>query len=143
MAKKKPVATKTRTAEPRYDRRSDSRTSNVEPQASNVKRGKAPSLMASKPPQSVNSKEIRSKHKEFLFPCVANYYEEPVVLTKGKGSWAWDADGREYLDFFGGILTLGLGHCHDEVVTAVQNQLEQLGHTSTLYPTAGIVNVAE
>ena len=36
----------------------------------------------------VDSGDVRKKHKEFLFPCVANYYEEPVVLTKGKGSWA-------------------------------------------------------
>jgi 4-aminobutyrate aminotransferase-like enzyme len=91
----------------------------------------------------VDAKEIRSKHKEFLFPCVANYYEEPVVLTKGKGTWAWDADGREYLDFFGGILTLGLGHCHEEVVSRVQQQLATLGHTSTLYPNANQVRVAE
>ena len=94
-------------------------------------------------PHHVNAKEVRAKHKEFLFPCVANYYEEPVVLTKGKGSWAWDADGREYLDFFGGILTLGLGHCHEDVISRVQDQLEQLGHTSTLYPNASQVNVAE
>ena len=91
----------------------------------------------------IDAKEIRSKHKEFLFPCVANYYEEPVVLTKGKGTWAWDADGREYLDFFGGILTLGLGHCHEEVVTRVQEQIATLGHTSTLFPTANTVRVAE
>ncbi|MEX2152006.1 MAG: aspartate aminotransferase family protein [Gemmatimonadaceae bacterium] len=93
--------------------------------------------------KSVSAKEVRAKHKEFLFPCVANYYEEPIVITKGKGAVVSDADGREYLDFFGGILTLGLGHCNEEVVTRVQDQLEQLGHTSTLYPTAGIVNVAE
>jgi 4-aminobutyrate aminotransferase-like enzyme len=93
--------------------------------------------------KDVKASEVRSKHKEFLFPCVANYYEEPVVLTKGKGSWAWDADGREYLDFFGGILTLGVGHCHDEVVGRVQDQIATLGHTSSLYPTASVVNVAE
>ena len=92
---------------------------------------------------ATDAKEIRSKHREFLFPCVANYYEEPVVLTKGKGSWAYDADGRVYLDFFGGILTLGLGHCHPEVVTRVQEQIETLGHTSTLYQTANQVHVAE
>jgi alanine-glyoxylate transaminase/(R)-3-amino-2-methylpropionate-pyruvate transaminase len=91
----------------------------------------------------LSANEVRAKHKEFLFPCVANYYEEPVVLTRGKGSWAFDADGREYLDFFGGILTLGLGHCHDEVVSRVQEQIAQLGHTSTLYPTANQVRVAE
>ena len=91
----------------------------------------------------IDSSDVRAKHKEFLFPCVANYYEEPIVLTQGKGSFVRDADGREYLDFFGGILTLGLGHCHDEVIARVHAQIEQLGHTSTLYPTAPIVNVAE
>src|SRR5262249_2670232 len=56
----------------------------------------------------VSAANVRAKHKEFLFPCVANYYEEPVVLVEGQGCFAKDADGREYLDFFGGILTLGL-----------------------------------
>ena len=87
--------------------------------------------------------DVRARHKDFLFPCVANYYEEPLVLTRGKGAMVSDADGREYLDFFGGILTLGLGHCHDEVVTRVQQQIAQLGHTSTLYQTENMVNVAE
>ena len=95
---------------------------------------------AHRPP---TSDEVRSKHKEFLFPCVANYYDEPIVLTRGKGTHVQDAEGRDYLDFFGGILTLGLGHCHDEVVARVQRQIETLGHTSTLYPTAPMVNVAE
>ena len=94
-------------------------------------------------PAAIDADEVRRKHKEFLFPCVANYYEEPVVLTQGKGCIAMDADGREYLDFFGGILTLGLGHCHDEVVSRVQDQIATLGHTSSLYPTAPQVTVAE
>ncbi|HUR91726.1 MAG TPA: aspartate aminotransferase family protein [Gemmatimonadaceae bacterium] len=91
----------------------------------------------------VNSAEVRAKHKEFLFPCVANYYEEPIVLTRGDGCCVADADGREYLDFFGGILTVGLGHCHPEVTAAVEEQMAQLGHTSTLYPTQPLVDVAE
>jgi 4-aminobutyrate aminotransferase-like enzyme len=90
-----------------------------------------------------NAKDVRDRHKEFLFPCVSNYYEEPLVLTQGKGAIARDLEGREYLDFFGGILTLGLGHCHDEVVTRVQDQIARLGHTSTLYQTEGLVDVAE
>jgi alanine-glyoxylate transaminase / (R)-3-amino-2-methylpropionate-pyruvate transaminase len=95
------------------------------------------------PPRSERAAEVRAKHKEFLFPCVANYYEEPIVLAEGKGSLVRDVEGREYLDFFGGILTLGLGHCHPEVVSEVQRQMEVLGHTSTLYPTQPIVEVAE
>jgi alanine-glyoxylate transaminase/(R)-3-amino-2-methylpropionate-pyruvate transaminase len=103
-------------------------TTNPKPQTANTK---------------VNADQVRAKHKEFLFPCVTNYYEEPLVITEGKGARVRDADGRDYLDFFGGILTLGVGHCNDEVVSRVQTQLERLGHTSTLYPTAEIVRVAE
>jgi 4-aminobutyrate aminotransferase-like enzyme len=91
----------------------------------------------------MDRKTIRSKHEEFLFPCVTNYYEEPVVLTKGQGSYVTDVDGREYQDFFGGILTVSLGHCDAGVVEAVQQQAATLGHVSTLYPTENLVKVAE
>jgi alanine-glyoxylate transaminase/(R)-3-amino-2-methylpropionate-pyruvate transaminase len=106
----------------------------------------APPKTAVKPPaleESLDSAAVRAKHREFLFPCVANYYSEPIVVTRGKGSAVWDAEGREYLDFFGGILTVGIGHCHPDVARRVQAQVEKLVHTSTLYPTEGIVRVAE
>ena len=86
---------------------------------------------------------IRAKHKEFLFPCVTNYYEEPVVITRAEGTRVTDIEGREYLDFFGGILTVSLAHCQPDIVDAVAKQMRTLGHTSTLYPTENIVNVAE
>ena len=54
----------------------------------------------------------------------------------------WDAEGRQYLDFFAGILTTAVGHCHPEVVERVQQQVARLGHTSTLYLSEGQVNVA-
>src|SRR6266540_211075 len=92
---------------------------------------------------SMDSKTVRAKHKEFLFPCVANYYEEPVVITSGQGCCVRDADGRDYLDFFGGILTLSLGHCHPDVTARVHEQIDQLEHTSTLYPTENLVRAAE
>ncbi len=91
----------------------------------------------------MDAKTVRAKHEELLFPCVANYYEEPIVLTEGQGCCVRDADGHEYLDFFGGILTLGLGHAHPDVARRVQAQAERLVHTSTLYPTREIVRVAE
>ncbi len=86
---------------------------------------------------------VRAKHKEFLFPCVANYYEEPVVLTRAEGTHAFDAEGRDYLDFFGGILTVSVGHCHPDVVARVHEQMQTLGHTSAAYATEGQVMVAE
>jgi len=91
----------------------------------------------------MDSQTVRAKHKEFLFPCVANYYQEPIVITEGKGCCVKDADGREYLDFFGGILTLGIGHSHPDFVARVQEQVARLTHTSTVYPTVEIVRVAE
>jgi 4-aminobutyrate aminotransferase-like enzyme len=54
----------------------------------------------------------------------------------------FDAEGREYLDFFAGILTTSVGHCHPEVNARVQEQVERLGHTSTLYVTENQVEVA-
>jgi 4-aminobutyrate aminotransferase-like enzyme len=74
---------------------------------------------------------------------VANYYAEPIVLTEAQGAVAKDLEGREYLDFFGGILTVSLGHCQKEVVEAITSQVRRLGHTSTLYPTENLVRAAE
>ncbi len=89
------------------------------------------------------SAEVRAKHKEFLFPSVANYYEEPVVLASGKGSRLKDQNGKSYLDFFGGILTVSLGQAHERVNRALHAQIDRLGHVSTLYPTLPIVELAE
>ena len=91
----------------------------------------------------MDSQTVRQKHKEFLFPCVANYYAEPVVITEAQGSTVKDLDGREYLDFFGGILTAGIGHSHPEFVKRIQDQVARLVHTSSVYPTVEQVRVAE
>jgi 4-aminobutyrate aminotransferase-like enzyme len=95
------------------------------------------------PKKPMTSAEVRAKHKEFLFPSCANYYEEPVVLDRGKGVRLEDLDGASYLDFFGGILTVSLGQAHDGVNRALHAQIDRLGHTSTLYPTLPIVELAE
>jgi len=91
----------------------------------------------------MDAQTVRQKHKEFLFPCVANYYAEPVVIAEAHGACVKDADGREYLDFFGGILTLGIGHSHPDFVARIQEQVARLTHTATVYPTREIVQVAE
>lgn len=89
------------------------------------------------------SADVRKRHKEVLFPSVGTYYEEPVCLDSGKGLRLKDLDGREYLDFFGGILTVSLGQAHPKVNAALHAQIDRLGHVSTLYPTVGIVELAE
>ncbi|MCW8141170.1 MAG: aspartate aminotransferase family protein [Planctomycetota bacterium] len=87
--------------------------------------------------------EIRDLHTKYLFPAVVNYYQESLPLVRGKGTSLWDADGREYLDFFGGILTVSLGHCDEEVNGKIKAQVDTLQHTSTLYPTPPIVLLAK
>ena len=76
---------------------------------------------------------IRSGWDDFILPAARPYYKDPLVLVEGSGSTVTDAEGREFLDFFCGILTTGIGHCHPEVVERVREQVGRLGHTSTLY----------
>lgn len=87
--------------------------------------------------------EIIRKHKEYLFPSVANYYSEPLVIERGEGCYVFDDDGKKYLDFFGGILTISVGHCNPKVNSKISEQLQKLQHTSTLYPNKNIVDLAE
>ena len=91
----------------------------------------------------MNSEDIRQKHRTYLFPAVKNYYREPVVIVRGKGARVEDLDRNTYLDFFGGILTVSVGHANEEVNRAVKAQVDQLTHISTLYPTLPIVELAE
>jgi len=87
--------------------------------------------------------EIIEKHKKYLAPCVTHYYKEPLILDRGKGKYVYDIDGREYLDFFGGIVTISVGHCDDEITSRTYEQMKKLQHTSTLYPNDSIVSLAE
>jgi alanine-glyoxylate transaminase / (R)-3-amino-2-methylpropionate-pyruvate transaminase len=91
----------------------------------------------------MDSKTIRAKHREYLLPAVNTYYEEPVVPFEGKGARVTDLDGRTYLDFFGGILTISVGHANERVVGAVTRQVQRLSHLSTLYPNVPMVELAE
>ena len=87
--------------------------------------------------------QIIEKHRKYLFACVANYYEEPLVVEHAKGSCVYDIEGREYLDFFGGIVTISVGHCNEKVTGAIQQQTNKLQHLSTLYPNEPHVRLAE
>src|SRR5574341_412914 len=65
---------------------------------------------------------------------LANTYSRfPIVLVKGQGVRLWDSDGKEYLDFVGGIAVDALGHCHPRMIAAIRAQAETLIHVSNLY----------
>jgi predicted acetylornithine/succinylornithine family transaminase len=61
------------------------------------------------------------------------YNRFPVALKKGRGMKVWGWDGKEYMDFVGGVATNCLGHCHPKVVIAVQKQVQRLIHVSNYY----------
>jgi len=54
--------------------------------------------------EQVSSSEIVSKHKEYIWPCAATYYEHPIALERGEGMYVWDTEGSRYLDCFGGVM---------------------------------------
>jgi 4-aminobutyrate aminotransferase-like enzyme len=91
----------------------------------------------------MEKREVYEKHKKYLVPCVFNYYKEPLIFERGKGKYLYDIDGKEYLDFFGGIVTISVGHCDDEITSKTYEQMKKLQHTSTLYPNIPIVSLAE
>jgi acetylornithine aminotransferase len=72
-----------------------------------------------------------------------NYGTPRLPLVRGEGQRLWDADGKEYLDFVGGIATNALGHGHPAIVEAVTRQISSLGHISNLFLAEPTVALAE
>lgn len=83
----------------------------------------------------MTKEEILLAHREHLFPCVFHYFREPLVISHARDQYVWDIDGNQYLDFFGGIVTISVGHANAEVNRKVQAQLDRLGHVSTVFAT--------
>jgi len=91
----------------------------------------------------MNRDEVLRKNKQYIFPCVVNYYAEPLVADHAQAQYLWDSEGRRYLDFFGGILTVSVGHSNPKVTNKIKQQIDRLQHSSTVYPTEQIVALAE
>ena len=87
--------------------------------------------------------EIIRKYKEYLFPSVSTYFADPLVTDHASMQYLWDADGKQYLDFFGGIVTISVGHANPKVTDKIVAQTRKLQHGSTLLPTEAIVDLAE
>lgn len=86
---------------------------------------------------------LHDRHRAVLPDWLALYYADPLELTHGEGRHVWDAEGRRYLDFFGGILTTMTAHALPEVTKAVSEQAGRLIHSSTLYLNRPMVELAE
>ena len=73
---------------------------------------------------------LRQRFAEALMP---NYGTVELALTHGEGAVVYDVDGKDYLDFIGGIATSVLGHAHPALVAAVGDQVAKIAHTSNLF----------
>src|SRR5260221_13199595 len=82
----------------------------------------------------MDSNEIVDKYRKYLYG-LTTYYKEPLPFVKGEGKWLTDASGRRYLDFFGGIVTVSLGHCHPRGADAREKQGRTPQPVSHLFPT--------
>ncbi|OQV15751.1 Alanine--glyoxylate aminotransferase 2, mitochondrial [Hypsibius exemplaris] len=83
-------------------------------------------------PSMEESVRLRSQH---LFPSTHGfaYYKQPLMIHQGHMQWMWDSTGKRYLDLFGGIVTVSVGHCHPKVVAAAEAQMRKLWHTTVIY----------
>jgi 4-aminobutyrate aminotransferase len=87
--------------------------------------------------------ELLARHKEVLPNWLALYYKDPIELVRGEGARVWDGSGKEYLDFFGGIVTTISGHVVPKLVEALTEQANKIAHTSTVYLIRPMVELAE
>jgi alanine-glyoxylate transaminase/(R)-3-amino-2-methylpropionate-pyruvate transaminase len=77
--------------------------------------------------------EVIALRKQFVNPTIFTYYAKPLMIVEGHMQYLYDETGRRYLDGFGGIVTVSVGHCHPKIVAAVNRQNEILQHTTTIY----------
>lgn len=77
--------------------------------------------------------DVTAQYKQYAWPAAATYYETPLVIERGEGMHVWDEQGNRYLDCFGGVLTVSIGHANPAVNRAIHEQVDKVTHTSTLY----------
>lgn len=94
-------------------------------------------------PAPLSREELKKKRDKYIVPGVKHIFSDPPHFVKGKGQYLYDEKGREYLDMFAGIVTISVGHCHPKVTARTVEQLQTLQHTSTVFMTQNMVDLAE
>src|SRR3954471_21702388 len=92
---------------------------------------------------TMSKQDILRKHKEYLFPSQTVYYADPLVTDHASMQYLWDTEGKKYLDFFGGIVTVSVGHANPKVTSKTKAQIDKIQHASTLFPNEAVVALAE
>ena len=87
--------------------------------------------------------ELLERYRAILPSYLSPLYAEPISIDHGQGGYVFDVEGNRYLDFFGGVLTTMVGHNNSAVTAAVQEQAAKVMHTSTLYLSEPMIELAE
>jgi 4-aminobutyrate aminotransferase/4-aminobutyrate aminotransferase/(S)-3-amino-2-methylpropionate transaminase len=90
-----------------------------------------------------HAQRLLALKRDFLVPCVYHFYQRPPVLVRGEGAHLFDAEGRRYLDCFSGVSVVNAGHGNPEIVAAAIEQMQQLQHTTTVYLTEPMLELAK
>ena len=85
---------------------------------------------------------IVDEYKAHSWPAAATYYADPLVIDHGEGMYVFDDKGNRYLDCFGGVLTVSVGHANKKVNQAIIDQVGKVSHTSTLYVNKPVTELA-
>jgi 4-aminobutyrate aminotransferase-like enzyme len=80
--------------------------------------------------------------RDFLVPCVYHFYRRPPVLVRGEGAYLFDEAGHRYLDGLSGVTVMNAGHSNPEILAAAIDQLTRLQHTTTIYLTEPMLDLA-
>ncbi|NQT60879.1 MAG: aminotransferase class III-fold pyridoxal phosphate-dependent enzyme [Bacteroidetes bacterium] len=86
---------------------------------------------------------IIAKKSNFLFPCSYHFYADPPQIVSGSGTILTDSQGKNYVDFFAGVSVMSCGHCNEEINNRVIDQIRTLQHTTSIYLTQPVVELAE
>lgn len=91
----------------------------------------------------IGADAIIAKKQRYLIPCVYHFYRNPPQIVRGEGIYLWDSKGKTFMDLYSGVSVHALGHCHPELTEEICRQVQTLQHTTTIYLTEPIVNLAE
>ncbi|XP_017793325.1 PREDICTED: alanine--glyoxylate aminotransferase 2, mitochondrial [Habropoda laboriosa] len=83
--------------------------------------------------KGTNYEDMIKGYESIVSPSLKPFYKEPLIIHEGRGQWLWNHRGKRYLDMFGGVATVSVGHSHPKIVAAISNQVSKLNHVSSAY----------
>ena len=96
-------------------------------------RDMAPCDYVPKPYEGPSKEEAMALRQRYCNPAIFAYYKEPIMIVDGHMQYLFDEQGKRYLDFFAGIVTVSCGHCHPKITEKTKAQIDRIQHTTTIY----------